>query len=58
MSLEAIEQDISSILELVESSGSAEEKREHLLTLVADIRRLIKEELTELNANARLEGNN
>ena len=55
MSLEAIEQDISSILELAEASGTAEEKREHLLTLVADIRRLIKEELIELNTNGKIE---
>ena len=55
MSLEAIEQDISSILELAEAPGTAEEKREHLLTLVADIRRLIKEELIELNTHGKIE---
>ncbi len=49
MSLEAITQDIQSILEIVRAPGNPEEKGTHLLTLAADIRKLIKEELKEIN---------
>ncbi len=54
MSLAALEQHLTSILETIQQPGALEEKREHLLTLVEAIRKILKEELEEL----KIHGNN
>lgn len=49
MSLEAIEQNVRSILEIIDSrSGTSESKRDNILKRAANIRKLIREELNEM----------
>ncbi|MEK6904303.1 MAG: hypothetical protein AABW87_01795 [Nanoarchaeota archaeon] len=49
MSLEAIEQNIRSILEIIDSgSGSVEDKKENILRRASTIRKLIQEEVNEM----------
>ncbi|MDO8555543.1 MAG: hypothetical protein Q7R96_00020 [Nanoarchaeota archaeon] len=48
MSLAALEQHVTSILETIDQPGTADEKKNHLLTLVEAMRKILKEELEEL----------
>ena len=48
MSLAALEQHVASILETINQPGTSDEKKNHFLTLVEAIRKILKEELEEL----------